>query len=59
MNKLFYKKNIFIFSLLPCFAFSQSYITDSSGCKIYNPQPKENETVKWSGNCVNGYAWFR
>ena len=24
--------------------------------QIYNPQPKENETVKWSGNCVNGYA---
>ena len=56
MNKLFYKVTLLFFSLLPCLSLAQGFILDSSGCKIYNPQPKENETVEWSGKCVNGYA---
>ena len=56
MNRLFCKFTFIIFSLLPSFALAQEFITDSSGCKIYNPQPKENETVEWSGECVKGYA---
>ena len=27
-----------------------------SGCKVWNPHPQPNETVNWSGNCVNGLA---
>ena len=56
MNRIFYKVTFLIFSLLPSLTLAQGFITDSSGCKIYNPQPKENETVEWSGECVNGYA---
>ena len=32
------------------------WIADAKGCKIANPSPKPNETVKWSGACKNGYA---
>ncbi len=36
---------------------NETYITSTdSHCKIHNPNPKENETVTWSGKCVNGYA---
>lgn len=28
----------------------------SSGCKVWNPHPQPNETVSWSGGCVNGLA---
>ena len=27
-----------------------------SGCKVWNPHPQPNETVNWSGGCVNGLA---
>ena len=30
-----------------------------SGCKVWNPHPQSNETVNWSGNCVNGLAQGR
>ena len=56
MNRSFCRITFLIFSLLPSFVLAQDFISDSSGCKIFNPQPKENETVKWSGECVNGYA---
>ena len=37
-----------------------NWITDSNGCRIWNPNPKENETVSWSGACRNGVVqWFR
>ena len=32
------------------------FIRDEKGCKVSNPAPKPNESVKWSGNCVEGYA---
>jgi hypothetical protein len=32
------------------------WIADAKGCKIYNPSPKPNETVKWSGPCKDGVA---
>jgi hypothetical protein len=32
------------------------WIADAKGCKISNPSPKPNETVKWSGACKNGFA---
>jgi hypothetical protein len=37
-----------------------------AGCQIWNPHPQPNESVHWSGPCVNGFAqgrgaaqWFR
>jgi hypothetical protein len=32
------------------------WIVDAKGCKIANPNPKPNETVKWSGACKDGFA---
>jgi hypothetical protein len=28
----------------------------STTCRVWNPHPQLNETVKWSGACVNGFA---
>jgi|GEM_PF-506678 len=33
-----------------------TWIADANGCKIWEPTPGKNETVTWSGACVNGYA---
>jgi len=33
-----------------------SWISDSDGCKVWNPQPKPKESVTWSGECRDGYA---
>ncbi len=43
------------------------WITDTSaGCKVWNPHPKPNESIHWSGACTDGFAqgrgaaqWFR
>ncbi len=36
---------------------AETYITSTdSHCKVSNPTPKENETITWSGACVNGFA---
>lgn len=32
------------------------WLADSKGCKIYNPSPKPNETLTWSGPCLDGIA---
>lgn len=41
-------------------------IKSTQGCKLVNPNPVPNETVRWSGACKNGYAqgsgtltWFK
>ena len=31
-------------------------IADGNGCKVYNPAPQENETISWSGDCLDGFA---
>ncbi len=31
-----------------------SWISAANGCKAPNPNPQPNETIEWSGNCVNG-----
>jgi hypothetical protein len=44
-----------------------SWLTDpSSGCRVWNPDPGENETVSWTGACREGLAegygviqWFQ
>jgi len=36
---------------------SGAFVADvQNGCKVWNPHPQPNETVTWSGNCVNGLA---
>lgn len=41
-------------------AFAQddevSWIADSRGCKVANPFPQPGESIKWSGECKNGFA---
>lgn len=43
-----------------------TWITASSGCKVYNPNPVRNESITWTGECPDGYAsgvgtltWFK
>jgi hypothetical protein len=43
-------------SLLNVAHAEDQYIKDNKGCKIANPNPKPNESVTWSGTCVNGFA---
>ncbi|MDA0238157.1 MAG: hypothetical protein O3B03_06550 [Proteobacteria bacterium] len=31
-------------------------IADENGCKVYNPMPQEGESIRWDGNCTNGFA---
>jgi len=34
-----------------------SFVADpNSGCKVWNPHPEPNESVSWSGGCVDGLA---
>lgn len=35
---------------------SSRWIADSSGCQFWDPSPMAEETVRWSGRCVGGYA---
>lgn len=30
-----------------------------TGCKVWNPHPQPNESVNWSGSCLNGFAHGR
>jgi hypothetical protein len=32
------------------------WITDSNGCKVWDSRPAPNESVTWSGPCLDGYA---
>ena len=31
-------------------------IADENGCKVYNPMPQKEESIKWSGKCRDGFA---
>lgn len=31
-------------------------LDELSGCKVWNPHPQENESAKWVGACVSGFA---
>lgn len=33
-----------------------SWVSDARGCKIHDVNPKPNQTITWSGACVNGKA---
>ena len=32
------------------------WITDKNGCRVWNGNPQPNETITWSGACLNGVA---
>jgi hypothetical protein len=47
-------------------AAEPNWITTDKGCKVWNPYPKPNESVTWSGKCIDGKAhgygvlqWYR
>ena len=60
MSKLSIKLLAFLFVLFPSIALcditDSKIITDANGCKVYNPDPQENESITWQGECVNGFA---
>ena len=35
---------------------TEAWIADSNGCKVWNPSPRPNESITWSGACVQGLA---
>lgn len=37
-------------------AAEPNWITTDKGCKVWNPNPQPNESVTWSGECINGKA---
>ena len=38
-------------------AMADTWVTDSlSGCEVWLPEKEKNESVSWSGHCVNGKA---
>jgi len=52
---------LLVFALICGAAFGQSkkdsvWIKTRDGCKVYNPNPKKDETISWTGACVSGYA---
>jgi MORN repeat len=57
----------FVAGIAPASAQTGGWIADASvGCQVWNPHPQQNETIRWSGVCANGFAhgrgaaqWFR
>src|ERR1700744_4151107 len=37
-------------------AIDAAWITDAKGCKVWDERPIPNETVTWSGPCIDGFA---
>ena len=42
--------------LLSGYSFAGDWMADSKGCKVWNNNPIEGETVTWSGACKDGLA---
>ena len=47
-----------LFSALPGYAQDSDVptIADKNGCKVYNPMPQEQESIRWNGECRDGFA---
>ena len=47
-----------IVCLLPLAAVAQGTATSDprTGCRVVNAHPQPNESIAWSGGCVNGFA---
>lgn len=59
--KLFTKTSLAMILLLGvstpnAFATDTWMVSTDSNCKVHNPEPQPNESVTWSGDCVDGYA---
>jgi len=57
---------LFLVSLAISDSIAQEWIETKKGCKVWNPNPLPNEAIKWTGDCVDGFAsgtgkltWFR
>lgn len=37
-------------------AYAGDWVTDKSGCRVWDPNPQLEESVTWSGSCANGRA---
>ena len=43
--------------LLANLSFGQeNWLIDMNGCKVYNPYPRDHESVEWTGDCVDSVA---
>lgn len=53
-------KKMFVLLLMFVYAhitYAGDWSVDSSSkCKAWNPYPQPNEAIKWSGDCLDGYA---
>ena len=48
---------IHIFSTGTVCAATPGWIADNkTGCKVWNSNPQANESIEWTGGCVDGYA---
>ena len=47
---------LFLFSFSEVFAEGSWFPTNKINCKVWNPQPQNEETAFWSGECSNGKA---
>ena len=47
---------LFLFSFSKVFAEGSWFPTNKINCKVWNPQPQNEETAFWSGECSNGKA---
>ena len=63
MKRIFF---VFLISLVAASAYAEdsknatpqgNWIADvKTGCKVWNPAPAQDESIKWSGDCKNGKA---
>ncbi|MCT4646855.1 MAG: hypothetical protein N4A74_17835 [Carboxylicivirga sp.] len=52
---------ILVVVTIPMFVNGQeNWLTDKDGCKVFNPFPRKNEAIEWTGECkdsiANGYG---
>jgi hypothetical protein len=55
MRRLVHSGTVLIFAS-QLLAAKGAWVTDIAGCKIWDPLPVRNESVAWSGECLDGYA---
>jgi hypothetical protein len=53
-----------LIAVVPALGYAQQrqpeWISDvTTGCRVWNPMPQADETITWSGPCVDGFAHGR
>jgi MORN repeat protein len=52
-----------LLAVLPGLGYAQQsepgWLADSAGCRVWNPFPNPDESIKWEGGCVDGFAHGR